>query len=199
MPPPSASVPCAQGSTGPSHNSKSASAQFADGGFFEQGPTASTAPYDDFVLYPDDPPFIDEEASIHANHGSIYEAGPDDSETPKPSRIPWEDPIRQQDVHVGLVAPGNHTVYRQVDSDRPSLFAQFQRVSPVEHDPLDQWLVQPWGHELRAMLFESLPRSRGDDQDSIRLSPEPVSLPPSLPRHRKSKSGSNRSGRRRKH
>jgi len=170
-----------------------------DSGFFsaDSPPASPIRPYEDFQLYDSDPGYLDEEASVFPNHGSTYQ-GSSNIQTSQIPRYSSHTTALNNDDNDVRPSQGSHMVYQSVESDRPSLFGEYQQVytSTSTTSPLYQWVIQPWRHENRAVHFESLPHYQDED---IRLTPEPTSPSPPSPKHRKSRSGSSKSIRRRKH
>ncbi|CAG8954960.1 hypothetical protein HYFRA_00008649 [Hymenoscyphus fraxineus] len=188
---------------------------------YEQYPTGSyahgqpeshsmNAPGDDFVLYDSDSCFIDDEASVRPNHGSIYNGRNDSSTAYIPQNTSYDTSTCNNDgsnlvaTSQGSRAGSQSYVYQPTQPTQPdqpsSLFGEFEWVPTDGPSPFSQWVVSPYRHERLGVQYEALPRLN-DDEESIRLTPEPTSPPPPSPKHRKSKSGSssNKSHRRRKH
>ncbi|CAG8982474.1 hypothetical protein HYALB_00009968 [Hymenoscyphus albidus] len=167
-------------------------------------------PGDDFVLYDSDSCFIDDEASVRPNHGSIYNGTHDSSTAYIPQNTSYDTSKCNNDgsnfvpTSQGSRAGSRSYVYQPTQPSQPdqpsSLFGEFERVPTDGPSPFSQWVVSPYRHERLGVQYEALPRLQDDDEESIRLTPEPTSPPPS-PKHRKSKSGSssNKPQRRRRH
>ncbi|KAH8661517.1 hypothetical protein BGZ60DRAFT_87866 [Tricladium varicosporioides] len=128
---------------------------FEDSGYFESSPPQLNS-YEDFQLY-EDWPYVDEEASTMANHGSIYN-GTNNEQTiiiPKYSSASSDHDARSGSSHSQTTASqqNSHTTY---DTDRvperPSLFGTYELVAG--QTPLHDWAVTPHRHELNAYRLE---------------------------------------------
>lgn len=186
-----------------SYATDTAGDDFQDSGCFTQQSSVSASPfrpYDDFVLYDPDREFFDDEASLRANNGSIYN-GTRDSSTAYIPKYTSYDTSRSNEggcnstpMSKGSRASSQSYVYQPTQPDRPSLFGEYELVPTQGPSPLSQWVVSPSRHEEIGVRCGTLPRSQ-DDEESIRLTPEPTSPPPSS-KPRKSRSGSSKSQRR---
>lgn len=183
-----------------SYTTHTTGGNFGSSGSLAQQSSASAVsirPYDDLVLYDSGPEYIDDGASTRPNMGSIYN-GTCDSSTAHIPKYTSYDP-HQGGSNFAPVSQGSHAssqsyVYQPTQPDCPSLFGEYELVPAQGPSPLSQWVVFPHRHEEFGVRYAPLPRSQ-DDEELIRLTPEPTSPPPSS-KPRKSKSGSSKSQRR---
>jgi len=196
-------------STTPGFNGKSASASkysdhryyqaddsavyennFNDSGFVDgEEPALSHNNYEDFILFEDDPPFIDEDASMIANHGSVYNGTNNECAAyiEKYTSFNYDDERPVTGFREAVAGAIEQSVSDAVEAqrpppqDRPLLFSNFEATTGPSM--LSQWATTNHRHEIIAYRYEQPP------YPSDRL----PSLPqPSPAKRRRTKSGKGR-------
>ncbi|KAF4624716.1 hypothetical protein G7Y89_g13453 [Cudoniella acicularis] len=171
----------ATGSFSQNYDSPSSSPpnKFKDSGYCTaEEPSSPRLDYEDFILYEDEPPFIDEEASMIPNHGSIYN-GTNNKKTA------WVPKYASYPPNSGSGSSVNQTANTDHFPAQPSLFGDYELVTGPT--PLQQWVITPHRHEANAYLFEQPP------YPADRLTSP---TPPSPTKRRRTKSKSRKSSHR---
>ena len=137
---------------------------FNDSGFVDgDKPARPNNKYEDFILFEDDPPFIDEDASMIPNHGSVYNGTNNERAAciEKYTSFNYDDekPVTSfREAVAGTVEQSvNEAVAGQqpLPQDRRSLFSNFEVTTGPSM--LSQWATTDHRHESIAYRYEQPP------------------------------------------
>ena len=153
---------------------------FNDSGFVDSDePARPVNNYEDFILFEDDPPFIDEDASMIANHGSTYNGTNNERAAyiEKYSSFNYDDAERPvisfREAVAGAIEQSVSEAVegqRPPPQDRPSLFSNFE--ATTGSSMLSQWATTDHRHEIIAYCYEQLLYS--SDCLQLLLQPSPA-------------------------
>jgi len=136
---------------------------FDDSGFVDGAESAQPVNnYKDFILFPDDEPFIDEDASMVSNHGSIYNGMNNERAAyiAKYTSFNYDEEKPVTSFREAVIGAIEQSVSEAVEEgqqppDRPSLFSNFE--STTGPSMLSQWATTDHRHEIIAYRYEQPP------------------------------------------
>jgi hypothetical protein len=121
--------------------------------------------YEDFILFEDDPPFIDEDASMIANHGSVYNGMNNERAAciEKYTSFNYNDEEQQpvtsfREAVAGAIEQGVSEAVegqRPPPQDQPLLFSNFEATTGPSM--LSQWATTDHRHEIIAYRYGQPP------------------------------------------
>lgn len=152
---------------------------FNDSGFVDseesEEPVQAGNIYEDFILFEDDSPFIDEDASMIVNHGSVYRGGNNERSAyiHNHTSYNYSEKASPTSFREAVVDVVEQDMREAVDAHRrlpnpPSLFSNFEATTGPSM--FLEWATTGHRHEIIAYRYEQPPYP-SDRQQSPQPSP----------------------------